>query len=113
MRIKDLFKRTRKQTLPHQVERFGNQLNVLELSRDEELILMTGKVRGTEGIPRLMVKHQARNAVELVNALPGLKPVDWRRRLWLWFVRLEGGYDSDPHWKEFQQLKRERTRRPR
>lgn len=113
MRIGDLFKRTKKQGLPHAVDRFANPLDVLNMTMDEELILMTGKVRGVETIPVLMEKYQAGDAVELIQKLPGLKPVDWRRRLRNWIVRLEGGYESDPHAKEFQELKRQRTRRPR
>lgn len=53
-------------------------------------------------------KNNIKTLDELERYKPAKPKADWRRRLWLWLLSLEGSYAHDPHHKEFEELREKR-----
>lgn len=103
--IKYLFRRSVRDKLPPLKHSLTDDIDPLELDRELELILMTGRVRDIHEARRLMDKYQATSAVELLKKLPPRPPVDWRGRFRRWLAQLEGAYINDPYQSELRKHK--------
>lgn len=95
-----LFPGKRRRGLPaHLVTRF----DITAVSDDELIVFMAGRARDRAYIARLMKRHKAKNAVELLGKLPVRRPPGLGYRIMTLFQRAFGATPYDPTRRIFRQ----------
>jgi len=94
--IRDIFRRTVRETLPKLENTFTSDYDPESIGDDELLIMLAGVAKDPMEARRLMTDYEASNAVELLKKLPK-RQIHWRRRLRSYLQGLEGSVTNDPY----------------
>lgn len=97
-----IFPGKRRRGLPaHLVTRF----DMTDVSDDELLVFMAGRARDRAYVARLMKRHKAKDALELLSKLPTRKVPGLGYRIMTLFQRAFGATPYDPTARIYRQYK--------
>lgn len=94
--LSDLFKTRLVDTLPRLMRGWQSDAPA-DATRDEKLLMMTGRFRDVHSARKAMRKAGVRTAAAMLPHLPAPYRPNWRRRLWLWLISFQGAYPHNPH----------------
>ncbi len=95
-----------REKLPRLHRSLKDEFDARGISQDEAIILLAGIVRDPHEARKLMDKHQASSAPDLLARLPPPRVSGFVDRFQNWLRALEGAYESDPHSEDYRLSRR-------